>query len=315
MPDPLQILEAIALAGALAALVLVPFKWWRSPRRAPADVGEVVGIGAGFALGCGWLAVRLHWPPREDVDRLLLILLPAASAVEIVIAFVGRRAWIGWLLRFVIGAAAAPILLYGSIYLADAAGPGTREWAPAYAMVILLALAAALAANWGFLALLVQRASSRSVAIAVAIACTGAAVTIMLSGYATGGQIGLPLAAALAGVTVASLRLTGGATSDGALSVGIVGLFGLVVMGFYFGALRFGLACLLFFAPLLAWLSELPYISRLNRKLLAFGRIVLIGAAVGAAVAIAARDFARESSQGTPSPGEPSIQDYMDFGK
>jgi hypothetical protein len=316
MPDPLQILEAVALAGSAAALVLLLFRWaWRSPHPARSVIGEVVGIVAGFALGCWWLGVRPHWPPREDLDRLLIIVLPAVGAVEIVTVLLGRPAWIGWALRLVVAVGSGPVLLYGSIYLADAAGPGTRQWTPGQAVVILLALAGALAANWALLALLVRRTASCSVAVAVAVACTGAAVTVMLSGYATGGEIGLPLAAALAGVTAASLGLRGGANASAALSLGIVGLFGLVVMGRFFGELHANLACLVFFAPLLAWLPELPYVGRLNGTIRAFSRVVLTAVPVVVALALAVRDFAHETTQGSPSSGEPSIQDYMDYGK
>jgi hypothetical protein len=316
MPDPLQILEAMALAGGAAAVVLLLFRWtWRSPHPARAAVGEVLGIGVGFALGCWWLGVRPHWPPREDLDRFLEILLPAVGAVEIVIALLRRPASIDWALRFLVAAGAAPVLLYGSIYLADAAGPGTRQWTLAQAVVILLTLAGALAANWALLALLVRRTASRSVTVGVAVGCAGAAVTVMLSGYATGGEIGLPLAAALAGLTVASLGLGGGANAKAALSVGIVGLFGLIVIGWFFGELHADLACLVFFAPLLAWLPELPYAVRLSGKVRAFARVVLTVVPVAVALALAVRNFSREATQGSPSSAEPSIQDYMDFGK
>jgi hypothetical protein len=316
MPDPLQILEAMALSGGASALVLLVFRWtWRSPRPARAAVGEVVGIGAGFALGCWWLGVRPHWPPREDLDRLLIIVLPAAGAVELVIALLRRPAWIGWALRFIVAAGAAPALLYGSIYLTDAAGPGTRQWMLPQAVAILLALAGALAANWALLALLVRRTASHSVTIGVAVSCAGAAAIVMLSGYATGGEIGLPFAAGLAGVTVASLGISGGTKSVAALGMGVVGLFGLLAMGRFFGELHLNLACLIFFAPLLAWLPELPYAVRLNGRVRAFARVVLTVVPVAVALALAVRDFAHETTQGSPSSGEPSIQDYMDFGK
>jgi hypothetical protein len=316
MPDLLQILEAVGLAGGAAAVVLLLFRLAsRWAHQAAGAIGEVVGVGAGLALGCWWLGVRPHSPPREDLDRLLVIVLPAVTAVEIVTILAGGRAWIGWVLRFGVAAGAAPVLLYGSIYLADAAGPSTRQWTPGQALVILLVLAGALLANWALLALLVRRTSSRSIAIAVAVACAGAAVAVMLSGYATGGEIGLPFAAALAGVAVASLGAGRGTIAIGALGVGIVGLFGLVVMGRFFGELHLNLACLVFFAPLLAWLPELPYVRRLNGNLRASACILLTAVPVAAALAIAARDFARESTQGSPSSGEPSIQDYMDFGK
>ena len=41
-----------------------------------------LGLAAGFYLGCWILKLRPHWPPREDLDRLLLVVLPVAMATE-----------------------------------------------------------------------------------------------------------------------------------------------------------------------------------------------------------------------------------------
>src|SRR5207247_6343293 len=99
-------------------------------------------------------------------------------------------------------------------YLADLTGPDTRKWTPAQTWMILGGLAAALAGVWTALTVLARRTApepilspgaeagrmtGRSVLLAVAVASGGAAITVMLSGYATGGEIGLPLAAALVG--------------------------------------------------------------------------------------------------------------------
>jgi hypothetical protein len=92
----------------------------------------------------------------------LLIVLPAVVAVEAAAAFLGRRRWLAWLLRAAVAAAAAPILLYGTTYLGDAAGPGTREWRPLVTWLILAALAAALAIVWVGLVFLQRRAPGLS---------------------------------------------------------------------------------------------------------------------------------------------------------
>ena len=58
---------------------------------------------------------------------------------------------------------AAPVLLYNTSYLAELAGPGSREWTPAQAGIILAGLAAALTGAWAALALLATRSPVRSV--------------------------------------------------------------------------------------------------------------------------------------------------------
>src|SRR5258708_2074491 len=222
MPDRMSILQALAAATLIAAAFVLIFGWpWRWPRvvRTPAGpgalsaavqsliwwrraaspwaaAGGVLGVGLGYYAGVWLLGLRPHWPPREDQDRLLFILFPAVIAVEIVAAFAGRFRWLAWLPRLGVAATAAPVLLYGSTYLTDLAGPGTREWTPAQTWLILGGLATALACVWALLALLMGRAPGRSAPLPVAVASAGAAITIMLSGYASGGQPGLALAAA-----------------------------------------------------------------------------------------------------------------------
>ncbi len=206
MPDPLQIVAAMALAFALAALALLAWSWlWSSPGSTRRPIGEVIAVGIGFAAGCWWLGAQPHWPPREDLDRLLLIVLPAAGAVEIAVALLGPRWWICWSLRLVVMAAAAPIVLYGSVYLSEAGGPGTRLWTPTQIGIALTHAGRGVGRDWVLLTLLGRRTSDRSLPLAVAVACLGASATVMLSGYATGGEIGLPLAAVLAGTACASL--------------------------------------------------------------------------------------------------------------
>ncbi|HLJ96042.1 MAG TPA: hypothetical protein VKU02_22900 [Gemmataceae bacterium] len=316
MPDPKLILEAIAAAGLTAAAVLLLCAGlWRSPRPKLASAGSVVGLSLGMFIGCWWIGLRPHWPPQEDQDRLLFLLLPILAGIELVAAVAGRSGWLVWLLRFGIAASAAPILLYHSSYLTDLAGPGTREWTPTQTWMILGGLAAALAGVWMALVLLARRiapaaepgkSKGHSVLFAVAIAVAGAAITIMLSGYASGGEIGLPLAAALAGIVAASLALRQPFPGEGALSLGIVGLFALLVIGRFFGQLATAHGALLFFGLLLCWLPELPR---------GLARVVLVTVPVAVALALAQHKFAEDSGRTSSGAPEPSIQDYLDFGK
>ena len=74
--------------------------------------------------------------------------------------------------------------------------------------------------------------------------------------------MGLPLAAALTAVVIASLALAGPADMRGVLGLGVVGLFALLIVGRFFGQVSTLNAALLFFAPLLGWLPELPFVRR-----------------------------------------------------
>jgi hypothetical protein len=136
-------------------------------------------------------------------------------------------------------------------------------------------LAVALVAEWILLAMLARRAPGRSLPAALALTCAGAGVTVMLSGYLTGGQLALPLAASLAGCTVASF-LYHPPHSDGWLGLGIIGLFGVLVVGRFFSNLGTAHALVIFFAPLLGWLPELPYLCRMKPAVRGLGRVTLI---------------------------------------
>jgi hypothetical protein len=319
MPDPTLILEALAAAALTAAAVLLFCAWpWRAPHAVRASVGSIVGVGLGFFVGCWLLELRPHWPPREDQDRLLLILFPALMLGEVVAALIRRFPWLVWLLRIIVAAGAARVLLHNTSYLTELAGPGTREWTPAQTWGILGGLAATLAGVWALLVWLRDRAgvgSGLSISLAVAVACAGAAVTIMLSGYASGGEMGLPLAGALAGTVLASLALMTPPDGEGMLGLGIVGLYALLIMGHFFGQLAVAHAALLFVGTLLCWIPELPYLRRLGPRLRGLIRVLFVAVPVAVALALAQQKFVSDSIRTSPGSPEPSIQDYMDFGK
>jgi hypothetical protein len=331
MPDPIGILEAVAAAAVLAAVVVLLGGWpWRKPHPARAYFGSVLGVGLGFFAGCWLLGVEPHWPPREDLDRILFLLFPALLCIELAAAFLRRFRWLAWLPRLILAAAAARVVLHNSIYLTDLAGPDSRKWTPAQTWLILAALAAALAATWAALALLVRPASppttqppagggergkGRVVLLAVAFACAGAAVTVTLSGYASVGQVALSLAGALAGALAASLALAGPPDLRGVLGVGVVGLFAVLVAALFFDDLTTTNAALLFFAPLLCWLPELPYVRRLRPWVRGVAAVVLVAVPVGLAVVQAYQSFVEGSKASSSTPNGASSQDYLDFGK
>src|ERR1017187_7823936 len=146
MPGPITIVAAMAVAAASAAVLL----WlcgqpWRSTDLYHVDVGWALGLGAGLFLGPWVLGNRPHWPPREDQDRLLGLVLPAVVIVELLAAFPRVPRWLTWPLRAAVALGVAPVLLYGTSYLSDQNGPGTAEWSTVQSCLILGGLAAFLA--------------------------------------------------------------------------------------------------------------------------------------------------------------------------
>jgi hypothetical protein len=318
MPDPVLILISMGIAIAVSALIFVICAWPRRRAAGPSwiNAGWVSGVCFGLLLGCWVLGIRPHWPPREALDRLLALVFPAVFLVELLAVFPKIARWLVWTLRLALVAGGARVLLHGTSYITDLAGPGTREWSPPLACVIFGGLAVLEAAVWALLSLLVRRAPGPSLPVCLAGASAAAAVTVMLTGYATGGQVGLPLAAAIMGATAAMLVLTRLSRGTGPLGVPIIGLFSLLVIGRFFGELTSVQAVSLFCAPLLGWFPELPYACRLPSWARGLARVILVAAVVSAVVILAQRksdrDFQSPSEAGTE---EPSVQDYVNFGK
>jgi len=317
MLDETQLLFALAVAALVAAAVFLLSAWpWRTAPSWRVALAGILAVGVGFCAGV-WLAdTRLHWPPREDMDRLLLILFPVVVVGEaLAVALQVRLCWAAWGLRLVIAAGAAPVLLYQSTYLADLAGPDSREWTPLAATLVLAALAVALIGMWLLLASLLRRTSSRSVPLALAFACAGAGVTVMLSGYASGGVLGLPLAAALVGGALASLCRSDAADLTGLLGVGLVGLFALLVIGRFFGALSTTNAVLLFLVPLLGWLPELVRVRWFGPWWRGWARLALTAVPVAIVLMFAKQKFVEESAPTPASAVEATSDDYLQYRK
>ena len=122
-------------------------------------LGWTMGIGVGFFVGCWVLGIRPHWLPREDLDRLLIVVLPAVVVVELMAVFPQTPRWLVWLFRLALVMSNGRVLLHGTSYLTDLTGPGTREWSPSLAWLILGGLAALEGAVWALLSLLAERAT------------------------------------------------------------------------------------------------------------------------------------------------------------
>jgi hypothetical protein len=296
MPDLMRMIEAMVGAAAAAAAVVWLIALPRVPH-SPAQIAgsRILGSGVGFCLGLAVLGFHPHWPPIEDQDRFLLLVLPSLLAVDLFGLIPGlRRGWV-LLARVTVAAAAAPALLHGSTYLADVAGPGSREWPPALATLVLVGLGLAFATQWLLLDRETRRVSATAVVGALVVSITAASVTVMLSGYATGGQMGLPLAAALAGAWAAGVIVRAPHPSEAPLGIALGGLFSLLVVGRFFARLSSVQAILLLCAPSLCVAFELPFLRSLVPWPRTAVSLLVVGCLAAGVVVSAWIGFARDA--------------------
>ena len=306
MPDPILIAKAFGVATAIS--VMVTLLSGRSSRKTVAVAGSIVAIVSALYAGLWILELLPHFPPRDALDRLLLIVLPAAAVAELLGAASGR---IGRVSRGAVAASVTPVLLWGSVYTTDLSGPGSRSWSPAMTWMICGMLAVGLTAAWILLNRLASRGGEQTTLVSVAGTALGAGLVIMLSGYATGGQLAVPLAGGLAGVALGSMAWKSTSAGESAAGIGLVSLFALLVVGRLFAGLTSLNAALLFAAPMLGWAAQaIPSRPRLRAGL----RLGLAAVPVVVALVLAQQKFASDSTQpGTVAEG--SLDDYMSFGK
>lgn len=331
MPEPWRYLQAWGLAacvgGAVAwglGLVLTVLRRGQ-PCSRPAgllSIGLLVGLMAGY----GWLGVRWNGPPANGLNRMLWLVLPATLAVELAVACstgLSRRAWL-W--RGVLALAVPRVLLNGSVHLAVEGGgsaPGRLGmWGGdgRLGSLELVGLGGVLLGVWWLLGRLSQRSGGAGVPVVLALTLLASGACVMLGGYLKGGAAAFPLAGVTTGVSLVTWawqrRSSGGgrarneiARDDGLLSpvvaVGVVGLFGLLVVGCAFGRLLtwrgvvLGLAPLLYAAPLGPGARHWGWAGRMAV------RLVLVAAMLGLVLAAAKADFDRSFRPllGSSTPG------------
>jgi hypothetical protein len=305
MPDPILMAKSFGVAAVIGLTVSLLCR--RSSRRSVAAGGSVAAVVMSLYAGLWILDLLPHVPPREALDRLFLIVLPAAAVAELLASVSGRVGLVG---RAAVAASVTPVLLWGSVYTTDLSGPGSRVWSSVMTDIIYASLGATLLAAWILIDRL-GRSGQRVTVISVAGTALGAGMVIMLSGYATGGQPALALAGGLAGVALGSLAWKSTAMGQSAAGVGLASLFGLLIIGRLFAGLTTFNAVLLFAAPLLGWGAQ----ALSSRPLLRSGlRLGLAALPVVVALVLAQQKFVSDYHQ-PESASEGSIDDYMSFGK
>ena len=128
--------------------------------------------------------------------------------------------------------------------------------------------------------------------------CSGA--TVMLAGYIKGGAAAFPITASLFATTLAAVFVTrhAGRPRDCGwppiVGVGVIGLFGLVFVGRFFGAVSTGRSLAILLAPLLCWVTECPGLRIAKPWCVGSLRTVLVAIPLVVVLILAKRDFDRD---------------------
>ncbi|MCP3693677.1 MAG: hypothetical protein GY917_15855, partial [Planctomycetaceae bacterium] len=297
MPDPLLYLKAMgvaAIASAVGGLAIVAAG--RKGHAGWLRAACVFSVAAGLVVGYRLLALQLSWPPRNGLERFLLLIVPAILGVELVAASPALPRWNAWALRVILALVLPRVLLHGSVYL----GGTERAWPAWQAFLVMIAGGLLLAGLWGLLTLLSRRAPGMFVPCSLQASTLCAGLTVMMAGYIKGGAAALVWVAALLTtiLVVATITRTSSRLAEAGwpvlLGVGVVGLFSLVFIGRFFGELSTGNALMILLAPLLGGLAEVPWLKRRRPWFVWSVRSLLVAGVLLTVLILAKRKFDRE---------------------
>ena len=300
MPDPLLFLQSLTAASGASAIFVLALAFARNRwKRIPEALTDIPGLIAGLSVGYAVLGLTTRWPPANALDRFLIIVLPSALGVELLSRMPNAPRWMIWLLRTLLAAITARILLHGSVYL----DPAFSEWSSGQTYQILGLCGGAQLVHWALLLKLSERRLAATIPLTLGLSILCAGTAMMLAGYLKGGSAALPLTGAICGVCVAGLLTASYSPSVGCsrnqtlTSIGILRLYSLLFIGRFFGALTTERAILIFLAPMSCWITELPWLRRLRSWQLVAIRLLAPGLTLLTAMIPAWRDF--EQRMGT----------------
>lgn len=273
MPDPLLYVQALLAAAGVSlftTLVVVRIKPPATSLRI--QMGSLLGFLFGLIAGCVVLRIGIRWPPANGLDRLLGIVIPAATVFELLTS-ANPTGGYARIVRLLLAFATARILLHGSVYLRE----GAEGWSTLQAITVWIVSGVAVVLSRKTLIALAQSPGGVSVGIALGLAIVCSGLTISLAGYLQGGAAALLFGTALCGAALATNRLDNGKLPNALLGMGVTGLFSFLVVGRFFGALDSSTSLALFGAPLLCWCSE---VFNSPQRPLSSGAVTLIRLAV-----------------------------------
>jgi hypothetical protein len=289
MPDPLLYLQAMGAAALVSALLVLAI----SRRRQ--EVGptqqqraSILGLAGGLVAGYCVLGIRPAIPPLNALDRLLAIVLPLIFAIELLALWPRVPKRLAWWLRISLALLVPRMLLHDSIHLSQ-----RTTWEAIATLLVCGVLAATV---WALLALLARRSPGVAIPLSLVMSIQAAGVAILLGGYIKGGVASLPAVAAIVAVTLVSRASVKSMDSQAVLGVGVMSLFGLLMIGRFFGGLGTVAAIAIFLAPLLCWITELPLLRRRPQWFIVAVQLLLVAIPLAIVLGLAKMRFDQETA-------------------
>lgn len=283
-----DILLGILLPGAIAFVIALLGRL--SGRDAPA---RPVAIGGGFFVGY-FMLFRPKFPPPDAIDWLCFI---AAGLVAIgllqLLAIRAAGAW-GWLASagIVLAVSVASTFLIARPLL-------QHTWQPPAGYCWIAGIALATVSIWTAVEFLSHRLAPAALLVALTLIIAAAAITTTLSSSQALGQAGGILAATTGGLAIAAILRRRQVVAPGAYLAPLVLFVGILACAstHFYAEMAPANSILLLLSPAAMLPAALPVVCRLRPIRQGLIAIVLSLIPAGVAVALAAAEFARASSE------------------
>ena len=299
MPDGLVFAQAFFASMGVSMLVLLtPIAFHRLTGRvrthdSNAESLQALGsIAAGIAAGCHVLQFPWTWPPANAIERFLELLVPGTLIIHLVSALTSHPEGKGRLLRQLPSLACPLLILYGSIYLRAPVSIAGRSLPSAIAApLITIACTAVLLAAVHVTQSLTRQTSPFVTGLLITLTLPAAGIAIMLAGYIKGGSAAFPLAGSLLAAVVGLHFIPHNPRRHTLGEIAMLVLFGLLMIGHFYGRISLLQAAGLLGSPLLAAGDLLPRkIRSLRTDTLRF-RLLLLALLLSVQLSIAAWEF------------------------
>ncbi|GIW94737.1 MAG: hypothetical protein KatS3mg110_2778 [Pirellulaceae bacterium] len=263
----------------------------------------VVATAVGTVAFRGWP----HFPPREDVDRLMLIGLPFVVIVCVITAGSRPRSW--WV-RAAAVAAMVRLVLHGSSYVSPTGGD--RAWSFFEQSGHLVVWSAVATVAWWLSDQEVRNHPAVNTGYRLALATLASGVVAVISGYISVGLGLVVLGAAALGWAWGRGVGRPGTPGDAVESAHWLLWVALLAAASYFADLPLWAAWGLLAVPALSWLTFLVQSTRTARWRPVASYVIFV---FGTAVLVAGVFWHHllHNNSSPASSGQPTIQDYMSF--
>jgi hypothetical protein len=216
--------------------------------------GTALGIGVGYALG-HWIVFGVPAFPPGDVSHWPFWLALGAAILGVIEATTRSPAWLRWVIRAVVCAAALALICRPKI---------ENSWTASESAIRVAALVFAALVSWWNLSALADRLPAPATSASIFAVLGAMAVIFVQAHSAVQGQLALALGATFLPIVVVSWWHPLCDRARGAVSVLGLLIPSFLTINYFFSDLSAPCALLLAFAPAAAWVGRIKPMRRLS---------------------------------------------------